>query len=70
MSYKFYFENNPSFFSHEGQGNPCGELETIARDCYRAFDGTNQETRRDIAKLLGTLVAYTQQVKLCTLLLV
>ena len=50
--------------SHQGQGNPCGELETIARDCYRAFDGTNQETRRDIAKLLGTLVAYTQQVKL------
>ena len=47
---------------NQGQGNPCGELETIARDCYRAFDGTNQETRRDIAKLLGTLVAYTQQV--------
>ena len=45
-----------------GQGNPSGDLETIARDCYRGFDGANQETRKDIAKLLGTLVAYTQQV--------
>ena len=45
-----------------GQGNPSGDLETIARDCFRSFDGANQETRRDIAKLLGTLVAYTQQV--------
>ena len=44
-----------------GQGNPSGDLETIARDCYRGFDGANQETRKDIAKLLGTLVAYTQQ---------
>ena len=55
---------------NQGQGNPCGELETIARDCYRAFDGTNQETRRDIAKLLGTLVAYTQQVRFGVLLFV
>ena len=45
-----------------GQGNPSGDLETIARDCYRGFDGANQETRKDIAKLLGTLVAYTQHV--------
>ena len=44
-----------------GQGNPSGDLETIARDCYRGFDGANQETRKDIAKLLGTLVGYTQQ---------
>ena len=45
------------------QGSPGGDLETIARECFRAFDGANQEARRDIAKLLGTLVAYTQQVK-------
>ena len=34
-----------------GQGNPSGDLETVARDCYRGFDGANQETRKDIAKL-------------------
>ena len=50
-------------------GNAGGDLETIARECFRAFDGANQEARRDIARLLGTLIAYTQQVAILQTLL-
>ncbi len=38
------------------------ELESIAGLCFRAFDGANYEARYAVAKLLGTLVASTQQV--------
>lgn len=37
------------------------ELESMATLCFRAFDGSNYEVRCAVAKLLGTLIAYTQQ---------
>lgn len=37
------------------------ELESMAGLCFRAFDGANYEARYAVAKLLGTLVASTQQ---------
>lgn len=37
------------------------ELESMAALCFRAFDGANYEARYAVAKLLGTLVASTQQ---------
>lgn len=37
------------------------ELESLATLCFRAFDGSNYEVRCSVAKLLGTLVATTQQ---------
>ncbi|XP_043232384.1 HEAT repeat-containing protein 5B-like isoform X2 [Amphibalanus amphitrite] len=36
------------------------ELESVATLCFRAFDGSNYEVRRAVARLLGTLVAQTQ----------
>ena len=39
-----------------------GDLDNITQTCFRAFDGANYEARKDIAKLVGTLVAFTQQV--------
>ena len=39
------------------------ELENVSQACLRAFDGSNHEARRQISKLLGTLVAFTQKVK-------
>jgi hypothetical protein len=38
------------------------ELENVSQTCFRAFDGSNHEARRQISKLLGTLVAFTQKV--------
>lgn len=37
------------------------ELESMATLCFRAFDGSNYEVRCAVAKLLGTLIALTQQ---------
>lgn len=37
------------------------ELESLATLCFRAFDGSNYEVRCCVARLLGTLVASTQQ---------
>lgn len=37
------------------------ELESMVGVCFRAFDGANYEARYAVAKLLGTLVASTQQ---------
>nr|XP_055377450.1 HEAT repeat-containing protein 5B isoform X2 [Condylostylus longicornis] len=37
------------------------ELESLATLCFRAFDGSNYEVRCAVAKLLGTLLAFTQQ---------
>jgi hypothetical protein len=39
------------------------ELESLATLCFRAFDGSNYEVRCAVAKLLGTLVAATQQTQ-------
>ncbi|XP_044766090.1 HEAT repeat-containing protein 5B isoform X1 [Coccinella septempunctata] len=39
------------------------ELESMATLCFRAFDGSNYEVRCAVAKLLGTLVAMTQNQK-------
>uniref|UniRef100_A0A182NZG0 HEAT repeat-containing protein 5A n=1 Tax=Anopheles epiroticus TaxID=199890 RepID=A0A182NZG0_9DIPT len=36
------------------------ELESLASLCFRAFDGCNYEVRCAVAKLLGTLIACTQ----------
>ncbi|XP_017846517.1 HEAT repeat-containing protein 5B isoform X2 [Drosophila busckii] len=38
------------------------ELESLATLCFRAFDGSNYEVRCAVAQLLGTLLAYTQQL--------
>uniref|UniRef100_A0A1A9X2M8 HEAT repeat-containing protein 5A n=1 Tax=Glossina brevipalpis TaxID=37001 RepID=A0A1A9X2M8_9MUSC len=37
------------------------ELESLSALCFRAFDGSNYEVRCSVAKLLGTLLAHTQQ---------
>ncbi|XP_031626262.1 HEAT repeat-containing protein 5B isoform X2 [Contarinia nasturtii] len=37
------------------------ELENMAALCFRAFDGSNYEVRCAVAKLLGSLIAFTQQ---------
>lgn len=37
------------------------ELESLATLCFRAFDGSNYEVRCSVAKLLGALIAITQQ---------
>lgn len=37
------------------------ELESLATLCFRAFDGSNYEVRCAVAKLLGCLIAATQQ---------
>lgn len=37
------------------------ELESLATLCFRAFDGSNYEVRCSVAKLLGALMAMTQQ---------
>nr|CAH7763089.1 unnamed protein product [Callosobruchus chinensis] len=37
------------------------ELESLATLCFRAFDGSNYVVRCSVAKLLGTLVAMSQQ---------
>ncbi|KAK9498320.1 hypothetical protein O3M35_002979 [Rhynocoris fuscipes] len=37
------------------------ELESLATLCFRAFDGSNYEVRCSVAKLLGALIATTQQ---------
>ncbi|KAL0275721.1 UNVERIFIED_CONTAM: hypothetical protein PYX00_003499 [Menopon gallinae] len=37
------------------------ELENLASLCFRAFDGSNYEVRCSVAKLLGSLIASTQQ---------
>lgn len=37
------------------------ELESLAPLCFRAFDGSNYEVRCSVAKLLGALLATTQQ---------
>lgn len=37
------------------------ELESLASLCFRAFDGSNYEVRCAVAKLLGALIAMTQQ---------
>jgi hypothetical protein len=39
------------------------ELESLATLCFRAFDGSNYEVRCAVAKLLGTLIATTQQTQ-------
>ncbi|XP_055323720.1 HEAT repeat-containing protein 5B isoform X3 [Sitodiplosis mosellana] len=37
------------------------ELENMAALCFRAFDGSNYEVRCAVAKMLGSLIAFTQQ---------
>ncbi|XP_046742187.1 HEAT repeat-containing protein 5B isoform X2 [Diprion similis] len=37
------------------------EIESVATLCFRAFEGSNYEVRCTVAKLLGALVATTQQ---------
>lgn len=37
------------------------ELESLATLCFRAFDGSNYEVRCSVSKLLGGLIAVTQQ---------
>uniref|UniRef100_A0A1B6GMZ3 HEAT repeat-containing protein 5A n=1 Tax=Cuerna arida TaxID=1464854 RepID=A0A1B6GMZ3_9HEMI len=37
------------------------ELESLATLCFRAFDGSNYEVRCSVSKLLGGLIAITQQ---------
>lgn len=37
------------------------ELESLSSLCFRAFDGSNYEVRCAVARLIGTLLAYTQQ---------
>ncbi|XP_037575108.1 HEAT repeat-containing protein 5B-like isoform X1 [Dermacentor silvarum] len=37
------------------------DLETVASICFRAFEGSNYEVRCTVARLLGTVVAITQQ---------
>lgn len=37
------------------------ELENVATLCFRAFDGSNYEVRCAVAKLLGSLIAFTQK---------
>ncbi|XP_075146419.1 HEAT repeat-containing protein 5B isoform X2 [Haematobia irritans] len=37
------------------------ELESLPALCFRSFDGSNYEVRCAVAKLLGTLLAFTQQ---------
>lgn len=37
------------------------ELESLATLCFRAFDSSNYEVRCAVAKLLGALIAMTQQ---------
>ena len=39
------------------------ELDSTASLCFRALDGSNYDVRCDVAKLLGTLLATTQQPK-------
>jgi hypothetical protein len=39
------------------------ELESLATLCFRAFDGSNYEVRCSVAKLLGALIAMTQNQK-------
>lgn len=43
------------------------ELENMAALCFRAFDGSNYEVRCAVAKLLGSLIAFTQQQQQQTL---
>lgn len=43
------------------------ELENVATLCFRAFDGSNYEVRCAVAKLLGSLIASTQQQQQPTL---
>ena len=38
------------------------ELETVCQATIRAFDGANSQARKSLSLLLGTLIAYTQQV--------
>lgn len=45
-----------SFLQGGGQ-----ELESLATLCFRAFDGANYDVRYTVARLLGTLIAVTQQ---------
>jgi HEAT repeat-containing protein 5 len=39
------------------------ELESVSSLCFRAFEGSNYEVRCAVAKLLGSLIAATQQVQ-------
>ncbi|XP_067013409.1 HEAT repeat-containing protein 5B [Anabrus simplex] len=39
------------------------ELESLATLCFRSFDGSNYEVRCAVAKLLGALIATTQQAQ-------
>ncbi len=39
------------------------ELDNLTSLCFRALDGSNYDVRCDVAKLLGTLMAATQQPK-------
>ena len=38
------------------------ELENVAVMCFKAFEGANYETRKAIARCLGSILAATQQV--------
>lgn len=38
------------------------ELETLARECFRAMEGANHAARGAVARLLGQLVASTQDI--------
>jgi len=39
------------------------ELENVCQTSFRALDGANHEARRQISKLIGTLIAFTQKVE-------
>lgn len=38
------------------------ELESLASLCFRAFEGSNYDVRCAVGKLLGVVMATTQQV--------
>lgn len=42
------------------------ELDSVSQAIFRAFDGANAQARKNLSQLLGTLLAYTQQVLIHT----
>ena len=38
------------------------ELDSVSQAIFRAFDGANAQARKNLSQLMGTLLAYTQQV--------
>ena len=42
------------------------ELDSVSQAIFRAFDGANAQARKNLSQLMGTLLAYTQQVPIRT----